>query len=107
MAGVDTAILFNDNFADTSVVTSDAITMPIGRTGLTIFVAPTDADLDITVQVQDPTSAWHTVSTGTTVLDGTCDGLVVLSNPGRVRVLVTPSAGSSSAIIWARAMGGK
>lgn len=100
---VDNGTLFSGTFADTAAHISDECSIPESRMQATIFASPIGVNVTVAVQVQRPDGAWVTLVSKLTT-DGLCDGQVI-PNPGRLRVLVTASAGAGSAQVWVRGAG--
>lgn len=92
--------IFNEEFSDTSTLTSDEVIIPKGLQTVTVFVAPDGVDTAIFVEVSDPQGEWHACGDELETDDANCDALVVPFNPRQMRVKVTPSAGTGTAIIW-------
>ena|SRR5258708_2831355 len=105
MSGVDVVTLFDGTFSSTSPVTSDFVSISDERDSVTLFVCPTNVNLVYDIQFEDPNGNWHVFDGGLSVNDGDCHAEVIPFNPGRMRIVMTPSAGSGSAIAWSRASG--
>lgn len=103
-SGINEETLFSGTFSDTSQLTSNSIIPSETHGVVTIFVAPTGPTVTVVVQCQDPAGTWHTITGSNATLTGTCDAIPIPFN-APMRVLLTPSAGSGSALIWARSYG--
>jgi hypothetical protein len=97
-------LLFDDAFADTDPITLAAVHVPAEKLYTCIFVSAVDEDMTIEIQAQDPNGAWHTIDTNTTTADTT--DAIAIGNVDHLRIIITPAAAPSSAVVWVFSYGG-